>query len=234
MKHVLKTLVITAAAIAVCGVSIGATQQAPAAVLSVAPSSVPSFVSATPPPATIIAVAPVKSALSAQPITKVVPVDPPVAAAVDSRQAYLNAMYLSVIPAGERAALDGRYVFGHDLPGLSCGTGCTNLFGNQARSSFDAAFFAESLPYQRNTLAHEVAHAYGFLNFADYATPSWAGMTGWRAQFHAADQAFVGTYDAEAWADCVAWKDSGFNNRVDQVRAVCTEDAAAIAMASIH
>ena len=72
-------------------------------------------------------------------------------------------MYVSVVPAGERAALTGRYVLGYNLAGLSCGTGCTGLFSGQARSSFDDTFFAESLAYQHSRIAHEAAHAYGFL-----------------------------------------------------------------------
>jgi hypothetical protein len=150
-----------------------------------------------------------------------------------TRTAYINAMYLSVVPAGERAALAGRYVLGYNLPGLACGTGCSGLFGGQARSSFDNTFFNQSLAYQRNTLAHEAAHAYGFLFFSNYATPSWAGVGGWQTQFNSLDRSFVKTYDAEAWAACVAWKETGFNNRVDQIAAVCTPQAATAAMAQI-
>jgi hypothetical protein len=150
-----------------------------------------------------------------------------------SRTAYINAMYLSVVPAGERAALAGRYVLGYNLAGLACGTGCTGLFGGQARSSFDGTFFTSSLAYQRNTLAHEAAHAYGFLFIRNYATPSWAAEGGWQGQFHDLDASFVRTYDAEAWAACVAWKESGFNNRVDQIKNACTPQAATAAMAQI-
>jgi hypothetical protein len=152
---------------------------------------------------------------------------------VATRTAYINAMYLSVVPAGERAALAGRYVLGYNLPGLACGTGCSGLFGGQARSSFDNTFFNVSLAYQRNTLAHEAAHAYGFLFFSDYATPSWAGVGGWQTQFNSLDRSFAKTYDAEAWAACVAWKETGFNNRVDQIASVCTPQAAVAAMAQI-
>jgi hypothetical protein len=150
-----------------------------------------------------------------------------------SRTAYINAMYLSVVPAGERAALAGRYVLGYNLPGLACGAGCTGLFGGQARSSFNSTFFSYSVAYQRNTVAHEAAHAYGFLFISNYATPSWAAEGGWQAQFHDLDASFVRTYDAEAWAACVAWKESGFNNRVDQIKNVCTPQAATAAMAQI-
>jgi hypothetical protein len=153
-----------------------------------------------------------------------------VAAVPEPHLAYLTAMYVSVVPAAERAALDGRYVFGYDLPGLACGTGCSGLFGGQARSSFDASFFALSTGYQRNTLAHEAAHAYGFLYLPGYTTESWQGSGGWMTQFHDAAAGFVRTYDAEAWAACVAWQETGFNNRIDQVRGICTGAAAAIAM----
>jgi hypothetical protein len=147
--------------------------------------------------------------------------------------AYINAMYRSVVPARQRAALAGRYVLGYDLPGLGCGTGCTGLFDGQARSSFNAAFIAQSVSLQRNTIAHEAAHAYGFLYISGYTVPSWAGMAGWQAQFHAADRGFVRTYDAEAWASCVAWRESGNNNRPDQITHACTSSAAALAMAQI-
>jgi hypothetical protein len=150
-----------------------------------------------------------------------------------TRTAYVNAMYLAVVPAGQRAALAGHYVLGYNLPGLGCATGCTGLFDGQARSSFNDTFFAESLAYQRNTLAHEAAHAYGFLYFSSYATPSWGSVGGWQSDFNALDRGFVRTYDAEAWAACVAWQETGFNNRVDQITSVCTAPAAALAMAQI-
>jgi hypothetical protein len=155
------------------------------------------------------------------------------AATAAARAAYINAMYLSVVPAGQRAAVAGHYVLGYNLPGLSCGTGCTGLFNGQARSSFNNTFFAETLPYQRNTIAHEAAHAYGFLYIDSYATPNWTATGGWQGQFHTLDRSFVRTYDAEAWAACVAWKESGFNNRVDQITAVCTPQAAAAAIAHL-
>jgi hypothetical protein len=150
-----------------------------------------------------------------------------------SRSAYVNAMYLAVVPAGERAALAGRYTLGYDLPGLDCGTGCTAVVDGQVRSSFNDTFFGESSAYQRNTLAHEAAHAYGFLYITAYGVASWAGAGGWQAEFNAIDRSFARTYDAEAWAACVAWKESGFNNRVDQITNVCTAPAAALAMAQI-
>jgi hypothetical protein len=149
------------------------------------------------------------------------------------RTAYINAMYASVVPAGQRAAMAGRYTLGYNLPGLSCGTGCSGLFNGQARSSFNNAFFAQSITYQRNTLAHEAAHAYGFLFFHNYATPSWAGLGGWQTQFNSLDRSFARTYDAEAWAACVAWQETGFNNRVDQITNICTQPAATLAMAQI-
>jgi hypothetical protein len=167
-----------------------------------------------------------------QPAAPAKPSTPATSAAGD-RAAYINAMYLSVVPAAERAAMAGRYVLGYNLPALSCGTGCTGMFGAQARSSFDDAFFTQSPSYQRNTIAHEAAHAYGFLTFADYATPSWAAVGGWQTQFHTADRSFAGSYDAEAWASCVAWKESGFNNLVNQISHVCTSQAAALAVAQI-
>jgi hypothetical protein len=150
-----------------------------------------------------------------------------------TRTAYINAMYLAVVPADERTALAGKYVLGYNLAGLSCGTGCTGASGGQARSSFNATFFNESLAYQRNTLAHEAAHAYGFLYFDNYGVASWAGFSGWQGQFNTLDRGFVRTYDAEAWAACVAWKETGFNNRIDQIASVCTAPVAALAMAQI-
>lgn len=150
------------------------------------------------------------------------------------RSAYVNTMYLTVVPAGQRAALAGRYVLGYDLAGLGCGTGCTGLFEGQARSSFNALFFGESLPYQRNTVAHEAAHAYGFLFIGNYAMPSWAEVGGWQAQFHDIDRDFAGPYDAEAWAACVAWQETGFNNRVDQIAHPCTPKAANAAIEQIR
>ncbi len=203
---------------------------APASPVTAAPAAVPT--SAYP----IEHVQPVSSP-SAVVTTKAAPVTavpaPAAASTVDANTAYIIAMYEAVVPAGERAALAGRYVVGYDLPGLSCGTGCTGMFGAQARSSFNAAFFAQSKAYQRNTIAHEAAHAYGFLVFANYATPSWATVGGWQAEFNAADRSFAGKYDAEAWAACVAWQESGFNNLVNQISHVCTTAAAALAVAQI-
>lgn len=142
-------------------------------------------------------------------------------------------MYIAVVPAGERAALAGHYTLGYDLPGLSCGTGCTGASGGQARSSFNAAFFNQSVAYQRNILAHEAAHAYGCLYIDGYATASWAGFSGWQGEFNRLDRGFVRTYDAEAWAACVAWKETGFNNRINQISSVCTASASALAMAQV-
>jgi hypothetical protein len=150
-----------------------------------------------------------------------------------ARTAYVNAMYLAVVPAGERAALAGHYTLGYNLAGLSCGTGCSGASGGQARSSFNATFFTESLAYQRNILAHEAAHAFGFLYIDGYGVASWAGLGGWQGEFNALDRGFVRTYDAEAWAACVAWKETGFNNRVNQITSVCTAAAATLAMAQI-
>ncbi len=150
-----------------------------------------------------------------------------------NRTAYLVTMYRSVVPAAERKALVGHYTIGYNVPGLSCGTGCTDRVGNRARSSFDSTFFTMSTAYQRNTLAHEAAHAYGFLYIKGYATASWAGLGGWQAQFHKSARGFVRTYDAEAWASCIAWKQSGFNNRVDQITHVCTSAARTLANAHI-
>ena len=241
MKHVLKLLVLAPLTIAVCSFPAGANRHGLSQVLAAAAITSPPespAINDVVAPAAAASVAP-PTALPLQPIGRIDSGPPPstpstaTAVTIDSHQAYLDAMYLSVVPAGERAALDGRYVFGYNLPGLSCGTGCTNLFGGQARSSFDATFFGESLPYQRNTLAHEAAHAYGFLYFANYATPSWTAFGGWRAQFRAAAQGFIRTYDAEAWAACVAWKESGFNDPIDQIRGICTDAAATIAMANI-
>lgn len=151
----------------------------------------------------------------------------------NSRTAYVNTMYAAVVPARQRAALAGRYQLGYNLAGLACGTGCTGLFNGQARTSFDATFFAESRTYQRNRVAYEAAHAYGFLSFTDYTTPSWASIGGWQTQFHDLDRHFARTYDAEAWAACIAWRETGFNNRVDQIINTCTDPAATLAMAQI-
>jgi hypothetical protein len=158
---------------------------------------------------------------------------PAAAAAPDSRNAALAALYVSVVPAAERAALAGRYVIGYNLPGLNCGNGCTGLFSGQARSSFNAAFFTLGTSYQRNILAHEAAHAFGFLFIANYATPDWSASGGWQAQFHAAHRGFVRTYDAEAWAACVAWSQTGFNNVIEQVTGPCTAQAASLAVAQL-
>jgi hypothetical protein len=182
-------------------------------------------------PAPARAPAPGRAAI---PATKTVAASSPAATLVSSRTAYIRAMYASVVPSRERAALAGRYVLGYNLPGLACGSGCTGLFSGQARSSFNSVFFSYSLAYQRNTLAHEAAHAYGFLFIRSYATPSWASAGGWQAVFHRLDRSFVRTYDAEAWAACVAWKETGFNNRVDQIRNICTSQAATVAMAQIR
>jgi hypothetical protein len=153
---------------------------------------------------------------------------------VAAHTAYVNAMYQSLVPATERAALAGHYVLGYNLPGLGCGTGCTGIFSGEARSSFNDSFFAQSLTYQRNLLAHEAAHAYGYLFITNYTATSWATAGGWQAQFHTLDRSFAGTYDAEAWAACVAWKQTGFNNRINQTTNVCTADAAALALAQIR
>jgi hypothetical protein len=150
-----------------------------------------------------------------------------------SHVAYIKAMYRAVVPARQRAALAGRYTLGYNLPGLSCGTGCTNIYGSTVRTSFDSAFFSQPTRYQRNILAHEAAHAYGYLHFARYDTPSWAHVGGWQARFHTIDRSFVGHYDAEAFATCVAWKESGFHNHVLQTSGPCTARAATLAMAQI-
>jgi hypothetical protein len=156
-----------------------------------------------------------------------------VAAPADHLLAYLTAMYLSVVPAGERAALDRHYVFGVNLPGLVCGSGCSGMFGAQARPSFDGYFFAMSISYQRNTLAHEAAHAYGLLYLPGYADQELVGLGRLDGGVPQRGSELAGSYDAEARAACVTWKESGFNTRVDQVRAVCTESAASLAMTSI-
>ncbi len=127
----------------------------------------------------------------------------------------------------------GHYVIGYNTPGMACGTGCSGLFSGEARSSFSPTFFTVSTVYQRNLIAHEAAHAYGFLFLSAYTTASWASLTGWQAEFHNLDRSFVGTYDAEAWAACVAWGQSGFNNRINQVSNICTPQAAALALANI-
>jgi hypothetical protein len=158
----------------------------------------------------------------------------PAANPTDTRTAYVNALYMSVVPGAERAALAaGHYLLGYDLVGLSCGTGCTGVIDGQVRSSFNATFFAESAAYQRNTIAHEAAHAFGFLYIGGYATPSWAAIGGWQSQFDSIDRSFASTYDAEAWAACVAWQESGFNDVVDQITHACTAPAAALAMAQL-
>jgi hypothetical protein len=158
----------------------------------------------------------------------------PASTAAAFRSAYINTMYLTVVPASQRAALAGRYVLGYDLAGLSCGTGCTGLFDGQARSSFNDVFFSESLAYQRNTLAHEAAHAYGFLFIDNYTMPSWAEVGGWQTEFNRLDRDFAGPYDAEAWAACIAWEETGFNPRINQIAHVCTPQAAATAIEHIR
>ncbi len=183
--------------------------------------------------------APALSAPAPAPATTAVNPTAPVAATAPvstaaARTAYINAMYVAVVPAAERSAMAGDYVLGYNLAGLNCGTGCTGISNGQARSSFNDAFFSSSLAYQRNTLAHEAAHAYGYLHFNGYGLQSWAALGGWQAQFNALDRSFVGTYDAEAWASCVAWQETGFNNRVNQITSVCTAPAAALAMAQIR
>ena len=156
------------------------------------------------------------------------------AQAATSKASYLHSMYLSVVPARQRAALAHHYVLGTNLRGLSCGTGCTGVTAGQVRTSFAARFFAQPRAYQRNILAHEAAHAYGFLHIDNYATPSWSRARGWQGRFHVLDRGFAGHYDAEAWASCVAWKESGFNNRVVQIAHRCTPRAASLAMAQIR
>jgi hypothetical protein len=171
------------------------------------------------------------NAVAAMPAApKIITAVPNTAAA---RTAYINAMYLSVVPAGERAALASKYALGYNIPGISCGTGCTDFTNGSVRSSFNATFFSESVTIQRNRIAHEAAHAYGFLYFDQYATSSWAGLGGWQAQFHQLDRSFVKTYDAEAFAACVAWNETGYNNQVNQISAPCTADAATFAIAQI-
>lgn len=152
------------------------------------------------------------------------------------RTAQLIAIYDHVVPARERAVLANRYTIGYSIPGISCGTGCTRYVpsANHVWSSFNATFFRESPARQRNTVAHEAAHAYGFLKFKRYAQASWQSVGGWQTQFHNVDRSFVRTYDAEAFADCVAWKESGFNDLVDNVRRVCTAAGASLAMAQIR
>jgi hypothetical protein len=154
-------------------------------------------------------------------------------ASAAARTAYINALYNSVVPAGERAALAGHYLLGYKLPGINCGTGCTSYSNGAVRSSFNATFFRESVTYQRNRIAHEAAHAYGFTHISNYATPSWSGLSGWQTQFNQLDRSFVRTFDAEAWAACDAWQQTGFNNKVNQVRAICTPPAGTFAIAQI-
>ena len=151
-----------------------------------------------------------------------------------ARTNYVTSMYRAVVPARQRAVLAGHYTLGYNLSGLSCGTGCTGSANGVVRSSFNAVFFGQPVAYQRNILAHEAAHAYGFLRIANYATPSWSRAGGWQARFHALDRSFAGHYDAEAWASCVAWKESGLNNRVIQINHPCTAAAARLAMAQIR
>jgi hypothetical protein len=218
-----ETSVVTATSVVVSAPAEGAIYAPPPALASIAPAAVaPAHPAAAP-------VTKVASAMAAAP--KVATSAAPSTAA--DRTAYLNAMYLSVVPAGERAALAGEYALGYNIPGINCGTGCTDYSNNTARSSFNATFFSESVTIQRNRIAHEAAHAYGFLHFNGYATPSWAGLGGWQAQFNQLDRSFVKTYDAEAFAACVAWKETGFNNQVNQISAPCTSDAATFAIAQI-
>ena len=191
-----------------------------AAAIAAAPNRAPALSAPAPATTTVNPTAPVAATA-------------PVSTAA-ARTAYINAMYVAVVPAAERSSMAGDYVLGYNLAGLNCGTGCTGISNGQARSSFNDAFFSSSLAYQRNTLAHEAAHAYGYLHFNGYGLQSWAALGGWQAQFNALDRSFVGTYDAEAWASCVAWQETGFNNRVNQISSVCTAAAAALAMAQIR
>lgn len=225
------------------GAAPSAARSVPLATTSAATASVAAGAATSAPPAdypievvrsvSVPSAAPATAPVTAPVTATSTPAPAAAAPAVDTRTAYIDAMYVAVVPARQRAALAGRYVLGYDLPGMTCGTGCTGVFSGQARSSFDAEFFTEAAPYQRNILAHEAAHAYGFLTFAGYATPDWTAVGGWQAQFHAADRSFAGTYDAEAWASCVAWQESGFNNLVNEISHVCTSTAAALAVAQI-
>ncbi len=169
------------------------------------------------------------------PVAPVAPVAPaaPAAPAQSWQLSQIQALFNSVVPAAERAALPASWVLTYNDPRESCGDGCTGIIDGHLETSFTPAFFNQSSTYQRNTMAHEIAHAYGYSHWSLYAYPSWAGLAGWLGQFHVLDRGFAGQYDAEAWASCVAWKESGFNNRVDQIAAPCTEQAAALAMAQI-
>jgi hypothetical protein len=235
------TLLAALTVLAGASLALGATQtrgESPPAAVADSPTSATdtATVEATPTPLysppTVPARAPARVSAASTPNAGVSPTDSGTTDA--TRTAYVNKMYTEVVPARQRAALAGRYILGYNLAGLGCGTGCSGLFEGQARSSFNDSFFDESLAYQRNTVAHEAAHAYGYLYITNYTLASWADQGGWLAQFHALDRSFAGSYDAEAWASCVAWQESGFNDRVDQITAICTPQAAAAATNQIR
>ncbi len=134
----------------------------------------------------------------------------------------INALYNSTVPAWERAALAGHYTLAYNDPRVRCGTGCTGFVSaGQVESSFLPSFFRLSTRNQRDGIAHEAAHAYGFLYLQRYSAASWAPATNWQASFDAMDRSMVRTYDGEAFATCVVAAEVDRNWRPAQVRKVC-------------
>jgi hypothetical protein len=151
--------------------------------------------------------------------------------------AYITALYDRYVVKGERAQLANHYRVQYNTFRCSGGNdaGCTwNKGGGQVVTSFQPVFFTYTAAAQRNIVAHEAAHAFGFLHIVNYTTPSWAGQSAlWQRQFHALDRGFARTYDAEAYAACVAWKETGVNVALVQTKAPCTQAAAALALKHI-
>jgi hypothetical protein len=151
--------------------------------------------------------------------------------------AYITALYDTYVVKGERAQLASHYRVQYNAFRCNGGNdaGCTwNKGGGQVVTSFQPVFFTYTAPAQRNIVAHEAAHAFGFLHIANYTMPSWAAQSAlWQRQFHALDRGFARTYDAEAYAACVAWKETGVNVALVQTKAPCTQAAAALALKHI-
>jgi hypothetical protein len=151
--------------------------------------------------------------------------------------AYIINLYDTYVVKDERAHLANHYRVQYNTFRCNGGNdaGCTwNKGGGQVVTSFQPVFFTYTAAAQRNIVAHEAAHAFGFLHIVNYTTPSWAGQSAlWQRQFHALDRGFARTYDAEAYAACVAWKETGINVTLVQTKAPCSQAAAALALKHI-
>lgn len=149
--------------------------------------------------------------------------------------AHIIDLYDTYVVKRERAHLANHYTITFNT--FTCAgqqDGCTKrVSATQSATSFSPHFFTLSLPAQRNIVAHEAAHGYGFVNIALYGLPNWSGVSAWQTRFHSLDRSFAGQYDAEAYAACVGWKESGVNMNLVQTDGPCTPAAAAVALSHV-